>query len=163
MTFEFQDLQLLLRRRVDDPKVVELIGSDPSIIKRDEYYGSVEFQNQGVELVLKEAPWVIPTTEITDPKDLFVAGFHFHREGHEGYHKYSGHFPGGVTLNDDEDQLRHKLGKPSTTGGGGFSSFLRTLLPRWSRYVIDESLLHFQFDVDDKVGMVTLFVEALEH
>jgi hypothetical protein len=160
MTFEFQDLQPLLRRRVDDSRVVELIGSDSSIIERDEYYGSVEFQNQGVELVLKEAPWVIPPREITDPKVLFVAGFHFHREGHEGYHEYSGHFPGGVTFNDDEDEVRHKLGNPLIIGGGGISSVLKKPLPRWIRYVIDGSFLGFQLDVNGKVEMATLFVEA---
>jgi hypothetical protein len=160
MTLGFQHLLGLLRRRVDDPRVEGLIGADRSIIDRDEYYGSVEFQDQGVELVLKEAPWVIPPDEFSDAKDLFVAGFHFHREGHDDYNEYRGHLPGGVLFGDTEEAVCHKLGEPSASGGGGISQVLKSPMPRWVQYKIDDSLLRFQLDADSKVEMATLFVEA---
>lgn len=160
MALEFQQLLGLLRRRVDDPRVVGLIGADTSIINRDEYYGSVEFQDQGVELVLKEAPWVMPRDEFFDAKDLFVAGFHFHREGHDDYSEYLGHFPGGVVFGDEEEAVRHKMGEPSASGGGGLSQVLKGRLPHWVQYKFDNFLLRFQLDADSKVEMVTLFVKA---
>src|SRR5262249_53959519 len=149
----------LLRRRSDDPGVVGLIGSDPSIIERDEYYGSVEFKNNGVDLVFKEAPWVIPTSEISDPKDLYVCGFHFHRAGHEGSAQYQGDFPNGTAFDDSELEIRRKLGQPLKTGGGGISSVLKKPLQRWLRYSLGDAVIHFQLDDNSKVEMVTLEVE----
>jgi hypothetical protein len=160
VTLDFQHLLQLLRRRADDPSVVGLIGPDPSKINRNEYYGSVEFQDQGVEVVLKEAPWVMPPDDSLNPKDLFVAGFHFHRQGHDGYDEYQGQFPGGVAFSDNEMVVRHKLGEPSASGGGGISRVLKRPLAHWIQYKIDDSLLRFQLDADGKVDLVTLFVEA---
>ncbi len=160
MAIEFQQLQSLLRRRVDAAEVVDLIGPDSSIIERDEYYGSVEFRDQGFDLVLKEAAWVLPSTAMTDPKELIVVGFHFHREGHEGYRAYTGRLPSGVALNDSQQEIRRKLGQPFDTGGGGVSSVLKRPLPRWIKYIIGQVVIHFQFDSDDKVEMITLFAAA---
>ncbi len=160
MKLDFQHLLRLLRRRYDDPNVVGLIGADPAAINRDEYYGSVEFPDQGVEVVLKEAPWVIPPAEISDPKDLFVAGFHFHREGHDGYTEYTADFPGGVEFGDRVEEVRHKMGEPSASGGGGISHVLKRRLSRWIQYRIDDSFLRFQLDADDRVEMGTLFAES---
>ena len=159
MRFDFQQLPPLLCRHVDDLSIVNLIGTDSSRLERDEYYGSVSFENDGVELVLKESPWVLPAAEITDSKALYVSGFHFHREGHDGYTEYKGVFPSGVAFNDSEAEVRHKLGDPLNSGGGGFSNLLKKPIPRWFRYRIDNAFLNFQFDTDGKVEMVTLFVE----
>jgi hypothetical protein len=160
MSFELQKLRPLLRRRSDDEGVVSLIGQDPSIIRRNEYYGSTEFRDLGVDLVFKEAPWVIPPKEITDPMALYVSGFHFHRQGHEGFNEYLGRFPANVEFNDSEADVRRKLGQPVNTGGGGFSNVLGKPIPRWLSYAIDDALIHFQLDVDGKLEMVTLFAEA---
>ena len=159
MDLDFQTLRSLLRRRADNVRVVELIGTDPSAIERDEFYGSVEFPSDGVECVFKEAPWVLSPSEITDNKALYVSGFHFHRAGHEGYQQYMGQFPGGVAFNDSEKEIRRKLGKPSSTGGGGMSSVLKKPIPRWLRYNTSQGIIRFQLDVDGTVQMVTLFVE----
>ena len=67
---------------------------------------------------------MLPRTEVTDPKTLHVGGFHFHREGHDGYSQYPGQFPGGVVFDDTESDVTRKLGPPLSVGGGGFSSLL---------------------------------------
>ncbi len=159
MRFEFQQLPSLLRRRIDDGDVINLMSADASRLERDEYYGSLSFKNDGVELVLKEAPWVLPSAEITDSKALHVSAFHFHREGHEGYTEYKGAFPGVVVFNDSEADVRGKLGEPMNSGGGGFSKLLKKPIAHWLRYSIDGASLNFQFDADGKFEMATLFVE----
>jgi hypothetical protein len=160
MAFEFEQLRALLRRRSDDARVAGLIGGEASAIERDEYYGSIEFKTFGVDLVFKEAPWVLPPPEVGDPKDLYVWGFHFHREGHEGYAQYRGDFPAGTALGDSEADIRRKLGPPLKTGGGGVSSILKKPLLRWLRYSLGDSMIHFQLDGNDRVEMVTLEVES---
>lgn len=161
MILEFERLRPLLRRRADDVEVTDLIGQDTSIIKRDEYYGSVEFRDIGIEFVFKEAPWVVPVTEIFDPKALHVCAFHFHREGHEGHSEYSGHLPGGVAFNDSEVEILRKLGRALSTGGGGMSSVLKRRVPRWLRYSIGDAILQFQLDGNGRMEMVTLYTEDL--
>src|SRR5262249_45336376 len=159
MTTDFDQLRSLLRRRSDDARVMDLIGGDPAIIERNEYYGSVEFKDAGVDLVLQESPWVLPPSEFTDPKQLYVAGFHFHRAGHEGYAQYQGGFPGGTAFDDSELDIRRKLGQPLKTGGGGTIPVLKKPVPRWLGYSLGDAMIHFQLDKSGKVEMVTLEVE----
>jgi len=96
--FQFQKLINLLRRSENDPEVRKFFGRQMALIERDEYYGSLEFRPEGVDAVFQEAPWVVPSEKITDPKELYLAAFHFHRTGHEGYRGYSGELPNGVAL-----------------------------------------------------------------
>jgi len=147
----------LLRRRADDPAVVELIGRDPALIERSAYQGFVQLKNEGVSVIFKEAPWVILSTEITDPAALHVAAFHLHRDGHEGYAGYSGQLPNDVSLEDSEADLVGKMGEPSAIGGGGMSTVLKRPIARWLRYLLGEAILQFQMDTDGRVDMATLY------
>ena len=161
MKFDFQNLLQLLCLKVNSTVVVESLGSGALSPERDEFYGSIEFLEQGVEVVLKEAPWVFPTDESLNPNDLFIVGFHFHREGHDGYKEYSGQFPNKVSFRDTEEAVRNKLGGSLTTGGGSFSRIMGGVLPRWIQYQLEKTFfLRFQLDSDGKVNMVSLFVEA---
>jgi hypothetical protein len=128
--------------------------------KRNEYYGSLEFKSDGVDVVFKEAPWVLPPEEVVDPKELYLAAFHLHREGHEGYSGYSGQLPNGVALDDPEDEVLRKIGLPHSSGGGGMSKLLKRPIPRWFRYALGDSFLHFQLDATGRVDMVTLEASA---
>lgn len=83
--FEFDKLVKLLRRSENDPELRSFFGRAISNIKRKEYYGFLESKRDGVDAVFNEAPWVLPPVEITDPKELYLIAFHFHREGHEGH------------------------------------------------------------------------------
>jgi hypothetical protein len=154
---DFEHLQSLLRHRFDDVDVIDLIGPDPSIIQRDEYYGSVAFKDAGVELVFKEAPWVIQSSEIADSKAIYVSGFHFHRDGHDGYKEYLGRLAGGVRFSDSETEVRHKLGEPLDAGGGRVSSVLNEQIPRWLRYASGSAMTQIQLDAHGEVELVTLF------
>jgi hypothetical protein len=82
------DLASLLRRPLNDDRVVAFLGALVFKIRRSAYYGFVALENDGVDVVFNEAPWVIPEAEITDPKRLYLSAFHLHREGHEGYAEF---------------------------------------------------------------------------
>ncbi len=99
--FKFESLLSLLGRSESDPAVIAFFGNPIyDIVNRDEYYGSLEFKPEGVGVVFEEAPWVLPSEEITDPKALFIAAFHLYRGGQEGFARYQGQLPDGVELGD---------------------------------------------------------------
>jgi hypothetical protein len=160
--FDFSNLAGLLRRSVNDSAVRAFLGPAISHLTRDEYYGSIDFKGDGVETVFKEAPWVVPKTEISDPKDLYLSAFHLHRAGHDGYGGYAGQLQNGVRLGDAEAEVVGKLGQPAAAGGGGMSSVLKTKIPRWLKYPVGDAILHLQFDADDKIEMATLHVPDLK-
>jgi hypothetical protein len=114
--FSFEQLVSLLGRSENDPAVRNFFGHEISNIDRDEYYGSLEFKPEGVDVVFLEAPWVVPSEEITDPKVLYIAAFHLHREGHEGFAGYSGQLPNHVALGDSEIELLRRMGEPIRRG-----------------------------------------------
>jgi hypothetical protein len=122
--FEFAAIVKLLRRSENDPDVRNFFGQAMSRIERDEYSGYLEFKPEGVDVIFEEAPWVVPTEAIADPKQLYVAAFHLHRSGHEGYTGYSGQLPNGLALGDSEGEVLRKMGRPLETGGGGVSKLL---------------------------------------
>ncbi len=154
--FDLAAIAELLRRSENDPLVRNFFGQAMSRIERDEYYGSLEFKPEGVDVVFHEAPWVVPSEEMTDPKELYVAGFHLHREGHEGYAGYSGQLPNGVALGDAEDEVLRKMGPSVHSRGGGMSKLLKGPIPYWFRYAFGNGFLHFQLDASGRIEMVTL-------
>src|SRR3712207_4100246 len=103
--FRFEALRALLRKRADDPLVVNLIGRDHSQITRDAYLGFVELRDVGISVMFAEAAWVVPPTEYDDPATLYLSGYHLHRASHEGYAEYSGELPGLVMFGDDESNI----------------------------------------------------------
>lgn len=94
---------------------------------------------------------------MTDPKELYVAAFHLHREGHEGYAGYSGQLPNGVAFDDPEVEVLRKMGSsPRSRGGGGMSKLLKGPIPYWFRYTFGNGVLHFQLNATGRIEMVTL-------
>jgi hypothetical protein len=162
MKFDFDRLLTLLRKRADAPEVIELIERQPSDIARIAYQGYVVFKDSGVAVMFKEAPWVLPETEIVEPKALYLDAFHFHRAGHEGHSQYAGTFPAGVAFGDTETSIVQKLGQPTQKGGGGISKVIHKPIPYWLEYLFAEAILHFQFDADGRVDMVTLYSPDLQ-
>jgi hypothetical protein len=153
--FEFSKLVNLLGRSENDPEVKTFFGRQMSNIERDEFYGSLEFKPEGVDVVFQEAPWVVPPENITDPKELYVAAFHLHRDGHEGYVGYSNRLPNGLALGDSEAEVLRKMGQPVKIGGGATSRLLGGPVPRWFWFPFGDAILHIQFDVNSRVEMVT--------
>ena len=155
--FEFAAIVELLRRSENDTQVRTFFGQAMLRIEHDEYYGSLEFKSEGVEVVFNEAPWVVRPDEVAEPKELYVAAFHLHREGHEGYAGYSGQLPNGVALDDPEGEVLRKMGSsPHSRGGGGMSTLLKRPIPYWFRYALGDGFLHFQLDATRRIQMVTL-------
>lgn len=150
----YGDLHELLRKPASDATVRHVIGG--RVIARNAHLGFLEFVEAGVSMVFAEAPWVVPSSEIDDPRILRVSAFHFHREGHEGYCGYPGNLPGGVLLGEPEAELVRKLGPPTAVGGGGIGSVLKRPIPRWTRYASAASILQFQIDPSGLTEMATL-------
>jgi hypothetical protein len=153
--FEFDKLLKLLGRSENDPEIKRFFGQRMSNIERDEYYGSLEFKPEGVDVVFQEAPWVIPQEEVTDPNELYLTAFHLHRDGHEGYAGYSNRLPNNLALSDPEAEVLRKMGQPIKTGGGGMSRALKGPVPHWFWFRLGDAILHVQFDEDNRVEMVT--------
>jgi hypothetical protein len=153
--FEFQRLQSLLGRRSDDKEVVDLLGRDLLNIERSAHVGFLEYKSNGVSVMFEEAPWILPESQVTDPRALHLSAFHLHRKNHEGYLQYQEQLPGGVILGDSKTDVIRKLGRPGATGGGGVS-LLNRPIPYWLKYSLSNAVLHFQLDKDEKVEMLTL-------
>src|SRR5215467_4295443 len=153
--FEFNNLVTLLGRSENDPAVKRLLGKQMSNIERDEFYGTLEFKLEGVDVVFQEAPWLVPSENITDPKELYLAAFHLHDQGHEGYERYSCELPNGLAFGNSETEVLGKMGLPIKIGGGSISHLLKRVVPRWFWYPLGEAILHVQFDTKGRVEMVT--------
>jgi hypothetical protein len=159
---DIAQLASLLRRPVNDDLVVNSFGWLIFKIRRSAYYGFLTFDDNGVDVVFNEAPWVIPEAEIVDPKRLYLCAFHFHRAGHSGYSQYVGQLPNGIVFGDSKTDLLKKMGEPYATGGGGISSVPPKLpIPPWLKYKNGEAILHFQLDDADHIEMVTLMPAEL--
>jgi len=154
--FEFDKLPSLLARSENDLEIRNFFGDSLSNIEREEYYGSLTFKPEGIDVVFNEAPWVMPSEQIIDPKELYLSAFHLHRDGHEGYRGYAGTLPNSVALGDSEAELLHKMGLPRTSGGGTISRVTEDVIPRWLRYPFGKAFLHFQLDTKRRIEMVTL-------
>jgi len=154
---DFAQLVKLLRRSENDLQVWNFLGQAISNIERDEYYGSLEFKTEGVEFVFREAPWVLSPAEITDPRELYLSAFHFHREDHDGYSGYPGQLPNGVAWDDAEDEIVRKMGPPTGTSGRGMRPVLQRPMPRWLRYSLGDTNLQCQCDAEGRLEMLTLF------
>ena len=160
--FEFESLLSLLGRSENDPAIRQFFGRDIFMIDRDEYYGTLEFKSEGVDVVFNEAPWVVPPEQVRDPKELWLAAFHLYREGHQGFAQYQGELPNRVVFGDSEHDLLRKLGEPLKRGGGVISSFDGQSIPRWFWFTLGKSILHLQLDGMGRVDMATLQVPEIK-
>ena len=159
--YRFEALRDLLRRPDRDPAVLAVFGAEAiGAIERDEYYGSIELQAEGFDVVFEKAPFVVPAEEVVDPDESLVAGFHFRREGHDGFAQYSLALPGGLAFGDDADTVRGKLGAPEKVGGGKWIPLLKKMGPAFWLYPLDREQLHVEFNDTDRVQMVTLQVPS---
>jgi hypothetical protein len=156
--FEFRNLVRLLHRSEKDPEVRRFFGQRMAYIERDEYYGTLQFKNEGLDVVFQEAPWVVSREKITDPKELYLAAFHLYRKGYDGFAEYSGELPNGVAFGDSEAEIVRKMGQPIRVGGGGMIPVLKRPAPRWFWYPLDDAILHLQFDEDGRVDLATIQV-----
>lgn len=155
--YQLSQIAALLGRRSDDRELNHVFGSLLDRLTRDAYYGTVVRKKIGIELVFKEAPWVLPPGQILDPKALHFAALHMHREGHQGHSQYPGKLPNEVEFGDTEEDVVKKMGHPVARGGGdGLIPVINVPIPRWLKFQFDGALLHCQLDNDSKLEMVTL-------
>jgi hypothetical protein len=159
-TFDYHQLEPLLRKPADDPAVLGFIARDPRSIERSAHLGYVEFAEEGVSVMFKAATEPA-SREAIDAADWRLSAFHLHSENHEGYSMYRGDLPGGVQFGDPESEVLRKLGQPSDIGGGGISSVLGRSIPRWLRYGRENNVIQFQLDPRGKVEMATLYAPDL--
>ena len=155
--FLFSNLVGMLRSSTLEPDVREFLELEDRMIVRDEYYGSIEYIDDGVEVVFKEAPWVVPPTEMKNKADLYISAFHMHRDGHDGYSGFVGPLLGGVMINDTENDIIRKVGQPDSVGGGSFSKLMNRTIPFWMKYSIENDILNLQLDDNRRLEMATVF------
>lgn len=161
--FAFDNLLNLLGRSENDPTVRTFFGQELLRIKHDEYYGSLEFRSEGVDVVFKEASWVVPARKTSDPRELYVAAFHLYRGESEGFAQYAGQLPKGIFWGDFEEEVIHKMGQPPLKrGGGAMSSLLNRAVPHWFWYAFDGAILHFQLDGNRRIEMMTVQTPGLQ-
>jgi len=154
-SFDFDNLVNLIGCSENDLKVRKLFGHEMHQIKRDEHSAILEFKPEGVDVVFKEAPWVVPAERITDPAELYLVAFHLYREGYEGFANYSGQLPKDIKFGDSEMEILRKMGQPVKVGGGTMSRLLNRRVPRWYWYSIGNAVLHLQFDERGRLEMAT--------
>ena len=153
-------MRKLLGLSIENDEVRACFGSAIASLTRDEYYGAVEFKNEGVEVVLKEAPWVLSPKEVINAEILHVAAFLLHGESHEGYHAFKGELPLAVAFGDTLEYIERTLGVPEKAGGGEFSKLFRSDVPQWIRYWQADHFIRFQFSSAHRLEMVSIFIEA---
>lgn len=153
--FELAIILDLLRRSENDPEDRNSFGQAISRMERDERHESLEFKSEGIDVVFKET-WVRSSDAVADPRELYVAAFHLHREGHEGYVGYSGQLPNSVTLDEPESDVLRKMGHPILVGGGGLSKVLEGPISRWFRYALGKGFLNLQLDANGRLEMATV-------
>lgn len=153
---DFSVLRGLLRRRIDDPLVISVLGEALGRVQRIDAQAFVDLKEDGVSVMFKEGPQVVPGANYAS-RELRVAAFHFHVAGHEGHSRYVGLLPGGVCVGESRMVVSEKLGEPHETGGGGYSAVLRRPIPQWLRYFMDGDILQFQLDADGRVEMATWY------
>lgn len=159
--FRFSTLADLLLRSIRDPMVQDVLGP-LGTLRRSAYYGYLESRSDGFDVIFKEAVWVLQSGEFSDPKELYLSAFHFHRAGHDGHAGYPGDLPSGTAFGEAEAEIIRKLGTPPNRGGGVMSKVLKRILPIWIQYPYDNALLNFQFDEKDSLEMVTLHVPDVQ-
>jgi len=162
LKLDLPTLANLLRRSESDKAISDFFGEQITLMKREEYYGWLELKSQGVDVVFNEAPWVLPPEQVSDPRELYLIAFHFHRQGHEGYAEYNGELPSGVTLGDTEADVLRKMGDPITRDGGNAFPVLNRPVPYWFQYSFRGAVLRFQFDPDRRLEMATLQASGIK-
>jgi len=162
MPLQFEQFVSCLRKPLESCAIAGLFNGSTTTAERAGHMAFVEFEPHGVSMILKEAPWVIPAAEIVDPRTLYVAAFHFHSQGYEGYQQYAGTFPLGLSFADDEKAVRQKLGLSVTAGGGNYNPLLGKKMSPWLRTEYQGALLDAQFNGSGRVELMTLFVEDLQ-
>jgi hypothetical protein len=156
--FEFGKMITLLGLSLNSSEVRSFFGPLINAIERDEYYGSLQFKSEGVDVAFKEAAWVSSATEPNGPSELYVTAFHLYSAGHEGFAEYQGHLPNETSFGDSELEVLRKMGTPLKSGGGVPSRVTSGMVPKWHQFAMRNAILHFQFNARNRVELVTLSI-----
>lgn len=137
------EIQLLVGKKLSDVEGKEIfqgvVMPEPELIGDESY---VELLGLGVSMVL--------------PDGETIATVQLHGEGNEGYSRFSGEIPAGISFAMSRDQVRNLLGFPVQSGDGGHVVLLGHR-PAWDAYKIDEQRLHIEYsDDNESIGLITV-------
>ncbi|WP_143271164.1 MULTISPECIES: hypothetical protein [unclassified Azospirillum] len=156
--FRFDRMSKLLRKPVTDPEVAALSNIADNGLNKSAHVGFMNFNNHGLSIMLKEAPWVINNYEPGDENTMYVDSIHFYSDGYEKNAKYSEEMPHNLNFGDTKDDVLRKMGEPYSAGGGNYVKLLKKNAPMWIKYMIGDDVLHIQLNNDDRVDLVSLSV-----
>ncbi len=121
--------------------------------------GYLALRRHGISIAAKDKKWATSygLIEANMPEEQFVAGIHFHCDGHEDYCGFAGVLWRDVRFGMHMHEVINLLGEPSKRGGGKSSSVINGFTPQWIKYLVDEYIeIHFQFGVSGALELVTL-------
>lgn len=137
------EIQMLVGKKLSDVGGAGIFQKtnmpEPELIGDESY---VELLDLGVSMVL--------------PDGETIAAVQLHDENHEGYSRFSGEIPAGISFVMSRQQVRNLLGLPVQSGDGGHVVMLGHR-PAWDAYKIDEQRLHIEYsDDNESIGLITV-------
>jgi hypothetical protein len=138
------DFTILLGMRLDEVVKTEtvqplMVGSKTDLID-DRFH--LQIASHGIEFVADF--------------DGRVSTIFFYSGERDDYRHFSGMLPEGVSFQDSQSSIHHRLGQPNASGGGKVIQFLGKV-PKWDRYDRHGFSLHIQFVADEaSIGLVAL-------
>lgn len=143
---------------IDTPPVCALIGQSPPNLVRSAFLGYLDYTNDGYTLVFTESRECKKPVDIERPSRLILTGGHFYREGQEGHREYRGRMPNDVRFGASSEQVDGAFGPPVAKGGGVNDPAVRYRINAWRRYIYKNTFCQYQFDVYDKMQMLSVFI-----
>lgn len=155
MKFTLQNIMSLIGKSIQDRDVVDFFDGELDQIERDEYYGSLEYYPEGVDIVFQEAWHVIPGRS---DGELILQSAHLHAEGHEKFSEYTGKLPKNIEFGDEYEVVLSKVRTIKKMGGNLFSSLVGEMIGKWITFEFDKIDVHCQFDLNGALIMVTIMM-----
>ena len=164
MSVPYGNLVAALGKDWGDPKVDQLV-SELGILSQLEHIEQLAFASSraaGVSLAFKNKEYIESGGQrYSDKGPVSLIGIHLYSEGSEGYRQYQGELPFGLSLNDERDTVRRRVGQAPESGGG--NKALGRIWPHWDRFALGEHSLRIQYRGDGRVDVVTLIPLSEAH
>jgi hypothetical protein len=152
----FDKLAHFLGRAPDDRELINFLREIEveAAIEPSDNFAYIECHRKGFDLTFEDEVVFFEKDEVPVGKLLLVA-IHLYSEGQQGFKRFEGALPEGITFEEDMMGARNKLGVPAKTGGGKTKA--GKWIPAWDRHTRDKYSIHLQYSSDLKrINVITL-------